>query len=184
MEFVVIYNLDVKQKVPEKYSKIFFGMGCFWGAERKFWQLDGVYTTFVGYAGGHTKNPTYEEVCTGNTGHAEVVKVIYDKQVINIDSLLKIFWEAHDPTQLNRQGNDLGTQYRSLILTSENRELNLLETSKLKYQQRLDASAKGLIKTEIKLLDTFFFAEDYHQKYLYKNPNGYCGLQGLNIRYL
>ena len=184
MEFVVIYNLDVKQKVPEKYSKIFFGMGCFWGAERKFWQLDGVYTTFVGYAGGHTKNPTYEEVCTGNTGHAEVVKVIYDKQVINIDSLLKIFWEAHDPTQLNRQGNDLGTQYRSIILTSENRELNLLETSKLKYQQRLDASAKGLIKTEIKLLDTFFFAEDYHQKYLYKNPNGYCGLQGLNIRYL
>ena len=159
-------------------------MGCFWGAERKFWQLDGVYTTFVGYAGGHTKNPTYEEVCTGNTGHAEVVKVIYDKQVINIDSLLKIFWEAHDPTQLNRQGNDLGPQYRSLILTSENRELNLLETSKLKYQQRLDASAKGLIKTEIKLLDTFFFAEDYHQKYLYKNPNGYCGLQGLNIRYL
>ena len=184
MEFVVIYNLDVKQKVPEKYSKIFFGMGCFWGAERKFWQLDGVYTTFVGYAGGHTKNPTYEEVCTGNTGHAEVVKVIYDKQVINIDSLLKIFWEAHDPTQLNRQGNDLGTQYRSLILTSENKELNLLETSKLKYQQRLDANAKGLIKTEIKLLDTFFFAEDYHQKYLYKNPNGYCGLQGLNIRYL
>ena len=180
----MIYNLDVKQKVPEKYSKIFFGMGCFWGAERKFWQLDGVYTTFVGYAGGHTKNPTYEEVCTGNTGHAEVVKVIYDKQVINIDSLLKIFWEAHDPTQLNRQGNDLGTQYRSLILTSENKELNLLETSKLKYQQRLDANAKGLIKTEIKLLDTFFFAEDYHQKYLYKNPNGYCGLQGLNIRYL
>ena len=178
-----IYEIDIKKAKPNNFSQIFFGMGCFWGAERKFWHLDGLYTTVVGYAGGHTDDPNYEKVCTGTTGHAEVVKVIYDEKKINLNELLKIFWESHNPTQLNRQGNDIGTQYRSIILTDQNNLIKELEESKEKFQKLLEAESLGKIQTEIKILKNFFVAEDYHQKYLYKNPNGYCGLKGLQVNY-
>ena len=165
-------------------SQIYFGMGCFWGAEKRFWQLQGLYTTAVGYAGGITDKPNYESVCTGETGHAEIVKVIYDKKMLGLQNLLKIFWESHDPTQLNRQGNDIGTQYRSIILSESKNELEILENSKIRFQKALINSNMGKIQTEIKPLEEFYLAEEYHQKYLHKNPNGYCGLKGTGIKYI
>ena len=178
-----IFDIDVKKSTPGFLSEIYFGMGCFWGAERKFWHLDGLYTTVVGYAGGHTNDPNYEKVCTGTTGHAEVVKVIYDEKKNNLNDLLKIFWESHNPTQLNRQGNDIGTQYRSIILTEKKNLINELQKSKDKFQKLLTAKSLGAIHTEIKIIQNFYVAEDYHQKYLHKNPNGYCGLKGLEVNY-
>ncbi len=178
-----IFEIDVKKKIPNSLSKIYFGMGCFWGAERKFWHLEGLYSTAVGYTGGHTKDPNYESVCTGQTGHAEVVKVIYDEQKACLNKLLKIFWESHDPTQLNRQGNDIGTQYRSMILADDKHLIPKLLDSKNKFQTELDKLSYGSIKTEIKVIDEFYLAENYHQKYLHKNPNGYCGLKGTGASY-
>jgi peptide-methionine (S)-S-oxide reductase len=160
-----------------------FGLGCFWGAERKFWQLPGVYSTAVGYSGGFTPNPTYEEVCSGLTGHTEVVRVIYDPEKISFNDLLKAFWESHDPTQGMRQGNDVGTQYRSAIYVTNDEQRKQAEESKRAYQQRLTAAGHGTITTEIKDAPTFFYAEDYHQQYLAKNPNGYCGIGGCGVSY-
>jgi len=158
-------------------------MGCFWGAERLFWELPGVYATAVGYAGGYTENPTYEEVCSGMTGHTEVVRVIYDPEKIDYEDLLKTFWESHDPTQGMRQGNDVGTQYRSAIYVLNSEQREAAEKSKLSYQVRLTAAGRGQITTEIADAPPFFSAEDYHQQYLGKNPNGYCGLGGCGIFY-
>ena len=178
-----IFKVDLDKKKPNDHSDIYLGMGCFWGAERKFWNLSGLYTTAVGYAGGKTKNPNYESVCTGETGHAEIVRVIYNPNQNSLNDIMKIFWESHDPTQLNRQGNDIGSQYRSIILTTNQSELEVLRISKKKFQIELDKNNLSTIRTEIKLLDTFYLAEDYHQKYLHKNPNGYCGLQGTGVNY-
>jgi len=160
-----------------------FGLGCFWGAERLFWQLPGVYATAVGYAGGFTPNPTYEEVCTGETGHAEVVRVIYDPQKIDYEDLLKAFWESHDPTQGMRQGNDVGTQYRSAIYVLDKEQREVAEESKRLYQARLTAAGRGTITTETADVPEFFYAEDYHQQYLAKNPDGYCGIGGCGVKY-
>ena len=171
------------KEVPMDCEYITFGMGCFWGAEKRFWEVKGLKTTVVGYSGGKTDNPTYEEVCSGQTGHAEVVRVILDKKKISWDELFQIFWESHDPTQLNRQGNDIGTQYRSAIFVKNERELQMAINSKKKFQEILNLHNYGLIQTEIKIIKTFFYAEEYHQKYLYKNPNGYCGLKGLEVSY-
>jgi peptide-methionine (S)-S-oxide reductase len=168
---------------PANLKEAVFGMGCFWGAERLFWQLPGVYSTAVGYAGGFTPNPTYEEVCSGLTGHAEVVRVIYDPNVISYQTLLKAFWENHDPTQGMRQGNDIGTQYRSAIYVLDDEQRKAAEESKRAYQERLTAAHRGSITTEIREAPEFFYAEDYHQQYLAKNPNGYCGLGGCGISY-
>ena len=159
---------------PAGLSEAVFGLGCFWGAERLFWQLPGVYSTAVGYAGGLTPNPTYEEVCSGLTGHAEVLRVIYDPAVISYEALLKVFWESHDPTQGMRQGNDTGTQYRSAIYVLNDEQREEAEESKRIYQIRLKNAGKGMITTEILQAPTFYYAEDYHQQYLAKNPGGYC----------
>jgi peptide-methionine (S)-S-oxide reductase len=158
-----------------------FGMGCFWGAEKKFWQAPGVHSTAVGYAGGYTPNPTYEEVCSGLTGHAEVVRVVFDPAAISYDALLKIFWENHDPTQGMRQGNDVGTQYRSAIYYYNDEQRRAAEASRDAYQQRLRQAGLGAITTEIAPAPEFYFAEDYHQQYLDKNPRGYCGLGGTGV---
>jgi peptide-methionine (S)-S-oxide reductase len=158
-----------------------FGLGCFWGAERKFWQLPGVLVTAVGYAGGPTPNPTYEEVCTGRTGHTEAVLVVFDPKQISYDELLKTFWESHDPTQGMRQGNDVGTQYRSAIYAFADEQAKGAETSKAMYEAALKANGRGAITTEIAPAPPFYFAEDYHQQYLAKNPNGYCGLGGTGV---
>jgi peptide-methionine (S)-S-oxide reductase len=158
-----------------------FGMGCFWGAERKLWQTAGVVTTAVGYAGGLTPNPTYEEVCSGRTGHAEVVRVVFDPKRVSYDELLRVFWEAHDPTQGMRQGNDVGTQYRSAIYTYGEEQRLRAEASRDAYQKALDASGHGAITTEIREAPEFYYAEDYHQQYLAKNPDGYCGLGGTGV---
>ena len=158
-----------------------FGMGCFWGAERKFWQAPGVVSTAAGYAGGHTPNPTYKEVCSGRTGHNEVVKVVFDPRKTSYDALLKIFWEAHDPTQGMRQGNDVGTQYRSGIYYANEEQRRLAEASRDAYQQSLRAAGHGEITTEIAPAPAFYFAEDYHQQYLAKNPGGYCGIGGTGV---
>jgi peptide-methionine (S)-S-oxide reductase len=171
----------IKPPFPEGMEKAMFGMGCFWGAERKFWQLPGVYTTAVGYAGGITPNPTYKEVCTGLTGHNEVVLVVYDPKVISYSDLLKVFWENHDPTQGMRQGNDVGTQYRSGIYVFSEEQRKLAEASVQVYQKALNAAGYGKITTEILDAPEFYYAEDYHQQYLAKNPGGYCGLGGTNI---
>jgi len=166
---------------PEGMEMAMFGLGCFWGAERKFWQLDGVYTTAVGYAAGHTPNPTYHEVCSGMTGHAEVVLVVFDPQVISYEQLLKVFWESHDPTQGMRQGNDVGSQYRSGIYVYSEEQRKLAEASRDAYQQALTKAGYGNITTEILAAPEFYYAEAYHQQYLAKNPNGYCGLGGTNV---
>ena len=158
-----------------------FGMGCFWGAERKFWQTRGVHSTAVGYAGGFTPNPTYEEVCSGRTGHAEVVQVVFDPRVTSYEELLRIFWEGHDPTQGMRQGNDAGTQYRSAIYWRGEAQRRLAEPSRERYQARLSSEGFGAITTEIREAGEFYFAEDYHQQYLAKNPGGYCGLGGTGV---
>jgi peptide-methionine (S)-S-oxide reductase len=158
-----------------------FGIGCFWGAERKFWQLDGVFTTAVGYAGGITPNPNYQEVCTGMTGHNEVVRVVFDPKVISYEALLKVFWENHDPTQGMRQGNDVGTQYRSGIYVYSDSQRKLAEASRDAYQQALNAAGYGTITTEIVDAPEFYYAENYHQQYLAKNPNGYCGIGGTKV---
>jgi peptide-methionine (S)-S-oxide reductase len=167
---------------PAGIEQAVFGLGCFWGAERKFWELgDGVYVTAVGYAGGHTKNPTYEEVCSGRTGHTEVVLVAFDPAKISYDRLLKTFWEIHNPTQGMRQGNDVGTQYRSAIYTYGNGQAEAAVASKAAYQKALAAKGLGTITTEIAPAGPFYFAEDYHQQYLAKNPAGYCGLGGTGV---
>jgi peptide-methionine (S)-S-oxide reductase len=168
---------------PANVREAVFGLGCFWGAERLFWQLPGVYATAVGYAGGFTPNPTYEEVCTGETGHTEVVRVFYDPQKIDYVDLLKAFWESHDPTQGMRQGNDIGTQYRSAIYVAGAEQRELAERSRSAYQASLTAAGRGTITTEIIDAPEFFYAEDYHQQYLAKNPDGYCGLGGCGVPY-
>jgi peptide-methionine (S)-S-oxide reductase len=166
---------------PEGLETALFGMGCFWGAERVFWQMPGVWSTAVGYAGGFTPNPTYEEVCTGLTGHAEVVLVVFDPQVVGYEELLKAFWENHDPTQGMRQGNDVGTQYRSAVYTQGEMQRKSAEVSRDKYQEVLRKAGYGDITTEIREAQPFYYAEDYHQQYLAKNPNGYCGLGGTGV---
>lgn len=160
---------------------VLFGMGCFWGAERKFWSLPGVLTTAAGYAGGYTPNPTYREVCSGQTGHAEVVQVVYDPVKISLPTLLKVFWESHDPTQGMRQGNDTGTQYRSAIYTSSVAQLGMAEESAKRYQLELDRAGHHAITTEISIAGPFYYAEDEHQQYLSKHPDGYCGLGGTGV---
>lgn len=167
---------------PEGIATALFGLGCFWGAERKFWDTPGVYTTAVGYAAGVTPNPAYEEVCTGMTGHNEVVLVAYDPAVVSYEQLLRIFWEAHDPTQGMQQGNDIGTQYRSGIYPGSNTEKKAAEASRTMYQNALTAAGHGAITTEIIDAPEFYYAEDYHQQYLAKNPGGYCGLGGTGVR--
>jgi peptide-methionine (S)-S-oxide reductase len=167
---------------PAALAQAVFGLGCFWGAERKFWKLgDGVYVTAVGYAGGHTQNPTYEEVCSGRTGHTEAVLVVFDPAKISYERLLKVFWESHNPTHGMRQGNDVGTQYRSAIYTSNDAQNEAAAASKAAYQNALAAKGLGAITTEIAPAGTFYFAEDYHQQYLAKNPAGYCGLGGTGV---
>ena len=167
--------------LPAGLQQAVFAMGCFWGAERRFWQQPGVYSTAVGYAGGHTPNPTYEEVCSGLTGHTEVVLVVFDPQVTSYAALLKVFWEAHNPTQGMRQGNDSGTQYRSAIYCHGSEQLTAALASQEAFQQALTAAAQGLITTEIAAAPAFFYAEAYHQQYLAKNPGGYCGLGGTGV---
>ncbi|MEH2182672.1 peptide-methionine (S)-S-oxide reductase MsrA [Nostoc sp.] len=171
----------LKPPFPDGLEKAIFGLGCFWGAERKFWQLKGVYTTAVGYAAGFTPNPTYEEVCSGRTGHNEVVLVVFDPKVISYGELLKVFWESHNPTQGMRQGNDTGTQYRSGIYVYSENQKQLAEASREAYQQALNDAGYGKITTEILDAPEFYYAEAYHQQYLAKNPNGYCGLGGTNV---
>ena len=171
----------IKPPFPDGMQMAMFGLGCFWGAERKFWQAEGVYSTAVGYAGGFTPNPTYQEVCTGRTGHTEVVRVIYDPAVTSYEKLLKLFWETHDPTQGMRQGNDVGTQYRSGIYTCTAAQRTAAEESLKRYQAALKNSGMGNITTEILPAPEFYYAEDYHQQYLAKNPSGYCGLGGTGI---
>lgn len=166
---------------PKNMEMAMFALGCFWGAERKFWEMEGVYTTAVGYAGGYTPNPTYKEVCSGRTGHAEVVRVVFDPGLVSYDELLKVFWEAHNPTQGMRQGNDMGTQYRSGIYTYNESQRASAEASHEAYGRELARSGYGAITTEITAAPEFYYAEDYHQQYLAKNPAGYCGLGGTGI---
>ena len=172
---------SIKPPFPDHLQQAVFGLGCFWGAERIFWETPGVWTTAVGYAGGHTPNPTYEEVCSARTGHTEAVLVVFDPEVISYDELLKVFWEAHDPTQGMRQGNDVGTQYRSAIYVHSPEQLRAAEASRERYGEALRASGHGEITTEIAEAGPFFHAEDYHQQYLAKNPNGYCGIGGTGV---
>lgn len=170
----VVLGTPMTPPFPEGMEQLIVAMGCFWGAERFFWQIEGVYTTAVGYAGGHTPNPTYEETCTGRTGHTEAVLVVYDPEIVSLDTLFATFWENHDATTANRQGNDVGTQYRSAIYTSSDEQLEAALASKESYQEKLTASGFGTISTEIAPADVFYYGEDYHQQYLHKNPNGYC----------
>jgi peptide-methionine (S)-S-oxide reductase len=176
-----VLKTPLKGPYPAGMKQAIFGLGCFWGAERKFWELPGVYTTAVGYAAGHTPNATYEEVCSGRTGHNEVVLVVYDPAKISFEQLLKTFWESHDPTQGMRQGNDVGTQYRSGIYVSDPEQRAAAIASKTAYENALKAKRYGAITTEILDAPEFYFAEDYHQQYLAKNPMGYCGLGGTGV---
>lgn len=171
----------LKPPFPAGLQQAVFGLGCFWGAERRFWQQPGVWTTAVGYAGGHTPNPTYEEVCSGLTGHTEVVLVVFDPQQTSYEQLLKVFWEAHNPTQGMRQGNDIGTQYRSAIYCADAAQLAAAEASEQRFQAELEKAGLGAITTEIAEAPTFYYAEAYHQQYLAKNPGGYCGLGGTGV---
>ena len=177
----LVLGTPLRPPMSDGFERAIFAMGCFWGAERKFWGADGVYTTVVGYSGGYTPNPTYEEVCSGRTGHAEAVLVVFDSQKTSYDKLLSIFWENHDPTQGMRQGNDTGTQYRSAIYTTTAAQQVMAERSRGEYQQALEAEGYGQITTEIRPAGPFYYAEDYHQQYLERNPNGYCGLGGTGV---
>ena len=176
-----VLHRPIKSAVPDGMAEAMFGMGCFWGVERIFWKLPGVWLTVVGYAGGFTPNATYQEVCTGQTGHNEVVRVIYDPAVISYEALLRAFWEGHNPTQGMRQGNDMGTQYRSGIYTYTADQKAAAEASLVAYQSRLQAVGHGAVTTEIVAAPIFYFAEDYHQQYLAKNPGGYCGIGGTGV---
>ena len=176
-----VLGTPLKPPFPEGAEQIVLGLGCFWGAERLFWQLPGVYTTAVGYAGGITPNPTYEEVCSGSTGHTEAVLVVFDPTRIGLDTVLKTFWEGHDPTQGMRQGNDVGTQYRSAIYWTTDAQREAAEASRDAYQRELDLAGHGAISTEIAEAGPFYYAESYHQQYLEKVPNGYCGLGGTGV---
>ena len=176
----VNFNL-LEGPYPEGFQKAMFGMGCFWGEERKFWEVDGVWVTAVGYAAGFTPNPTYQEVCSGRTGHGEVVLVVFDPAKVSYEQLLAVFWEGHNPTQGMRQGNDVGTQYRSGIYTFGSEQLAAAEESRVEYQKVLSEAGFGEITTEIIPAPTFYFAEDYHQQYLAKNPGGYCGMGGTGV---
>lgn len=171
----------LKGPFAENLQQAVFGMGCFWGAERLFWEIDGVFTSAAGYAGGATKNPDYHAVCSGDTGHAEVVLVVFDPGVTSFSDLLSVFWESHDPTQGLRQGNDIGSQYRSAVFTVDDEQLLIAQESRSAYQTQLAAAGLGEITTEISTLETFHYAEDYHQQYLAKNPGGYCGLKGTGV---
>jgi peptide-methionine (S)-S-oxide reductase len=177
----IILGAALQAPFPAGLEQIVFGLGCFWGAERRFWQQEGVYSTAVGYAAGHTPNPTYEEVCSGLTGHNEVVLVVFDPARTSLEKLLKVFWESHNPTQGMRQGNDRGTQYRSGIYTVDDAQANTAKAMQLDYQAALTAAGHGEITTEILPLGDFYYAEPYHQQYLAKNPNGYCGLGGTGV---
>ena len=177
----LVKGTPLRPPFPDGMETAVFGMGCFWGAERKFWTAPGVYTTAVGYAGGYTPNPTYEEVCSGRTGHTEAVLVVFDPAVTSYDALLRIFWESHDPTQGMRQGNDVGTQYRSAVYASSPEQLAAAEASREAYQEMLAKAGYGEITTELREDTRFYYAEDYHQQYLARHPNGYCGLGGTGV---
>mgnify|MGYP001293957425 FL=1 len=177
------YNKNNIKNIPKGYESIFFGMGCFWGAEKIFWSLDGVYITCVGYAGGHTRHPSYEEVCFGKTNHAEIVKVVYNPKIIKTVELLIDFWEGHDPTQGMRQGNDIGSQYRSMIITSNQAQKTDALNTKIIFEKELIKKGFNNITTEIIDFTDFYYAEEYHQQYLYKNPRGYCGLGGCGVTF-
>lgn len=174
----------IKGPYPEGAEVVYLGFGCFWGAERRFWQVDGVFVTAVGYGAGYTPNPTYEEVCTGQTGHNEVVMVVYEPGKVSLRQILKVFFEAHDPTQGMRQGNDMGTQYRSGIYVTTEEQLEIAREAKAAYQAQLEVKGYGPITTEITKDASFYFAETYHQQYLAKNPNGYCGLKGTDVEFV
>ena len=176
-----VHGRSMVEPFPQNMEQVIFGLGCFWGAEKKFWNLGGVHTTAAGYAAGHTLNPSYEEVCTGMTGHNEVVLVVYDPALVSLQSLLKVFWESHDPTQGMRQGNDQGTQYRSGIYYSNESQREQAVSSMNDYQVNLSAQGLSMITTEIQAAGEFYYAEDYHQQYLAKNPSGYCGLGGTGV---
>ena len=177
-----VKGTPLKAPFPEGLEQAIFGMGCFWGVERRFWELEGVYTTAVGYSGGYTKNPTYREVCTGMTGHNEVVLVVYDPAKLTYENLLTTFWEDHDPTQGMQQGNDVGTQYRSGIYFLNNSEEDVILQTKSQYQSQLDSNGLGKITTEVTNAGPFYYAEHYHQQYLAKNPDGYCALAGTGVK--
>ena len=177
-----IYKKSIDYE-PLSAEIIYFGMGCFWGAEKIFWNTGGIFVTAVGYSAGNTKNPTYKDICYGDTYHAEVVKIVYNPHEIDTFQLLKIFWEGHNPTQGMRQGNDIGTQYRSIIITTNEKQFELAKITKNKYEKLLLNSGFSNITTEIQKFKNFYFAEEYHQQYLLKNPNGYCGIGGCNVRY-
>jgi peptide-methionine (S)-S-oxide reductase len=178
-----IFNLDLDSPTPTDHKEIILGAGCFWGVERRLWNLQGVRLTSVGYAGGTSINPSYEEVCYGSTGHAEVVKVVFDPVEISLKEILISFWEMHDPTQGMRQGNDIGSQYRSVIYTNNEEDLNLARTTLETYQQEISRAGFGPITTELKVLNDYYLAEEYHQQYLQKNPNGYCGIGGIGCSF-
>ncbi len=176
-----IFGRPLDAPVPHGFEQAIFGMGCYWGVERLFWQLDGVWMTSVGFAGGHVDDPTYKQVCGGDTGHAEVVRVVFDPSRISYEHLLKVFWDNHNPTQGNRQGNDIGSQYRSLIMTFTDTQAAQAEASRTDYDNRLAVQGFGRVTTEIEPAATYWLAEDAHQQYLDKNPNGYCGLKGTGV---
>ena len=178
-----IFNLDLDSPTPEGLKEIILGAGCFWGVERRLWNLQGVRLTSVGYAGGTSVNPSYEEVCSGSTGHAEVVRVVFDPLEISLKEILISFWEMHDPTQGMRQGNDIGSQYRSVIYTNNEEDLNLAKSTLETYQQEISKAGFGPITTELRVLNNYYLAEEYHQQYLQKNPNGYCGIGGIGCSF-